>query len=390
MSIPEKLLSAIAAEYGTPVYVYDLDAIADRLQDLKNHLPAAWIRYAVKANAAGEVLKLLARTGSAGAEVITTGELSRALAAGISGRDILVGGPAQPADLRKLTVESSVSLVSLDSESQWDDWRDTLEETGGSGPDFLVRVNPALDPQTHQHLATGAADSKFGVLPDVAGRLAERVRESGRFRGFHVHAGSQIGDLAVFEGVLAVLAPLHDRHGGDILDIGGGYRVPGFPMAEYARLVSDFAAERNLQLVIEPGRWLTAEAGVLLSTVLHVKEGATTHVIADAGMADLIRPALYDAVHEIRVLGDVSGRKQARVDVDGPLCENSDRLARAVNLVEPRKGDLLAVHDAGAYGMGMASNYASSLRPAEVAVQAGQTRLLRRRETPADLLASDV
>lgn len=389
MSISESLLQEIAVEYGTPVYVYDLDAVAARLRELRNFLPAAEIRYAVKANAATDILKLLARTQGAGAEAITIGELSRALAAGIQGRNILVGGPAQPAELRRLAVDSSVALVSLDSESQWDDWLDTLEDAGTGGPEFLVRVNPALDPHTHEHLATGAADSKFGVLPEIAGRLAGRVKESGRFRGFHVHAGSQIGELAVFEGVLAVLAPLYDRYGGDLLDIGGGFRVPGFPMAEYARLVSGFAAARNLQLITEPGRWLTAEAGVLLSTVLHVKPGPTNHVIADAGMADLIRPALYDAVHDIRLLGEVSGRDTVTVDVDGPLCENSDRLARAISLNEPRKGDLLAVQGAGAYGMGMASNYASSLRPAEVAVEAGRARLIRRREVAADLTAAE-
>ena len=385
MSIPDSLLEQIAADFGTPVYVYDLDWITDRLAGLKSALPDAHLRYAVKANAAMSVLELLAATPGAGAEAITVGELSRALKAGISAAEILVGGPAQPHGLRQLALDSGVGLVSLDSPSQWDDWLQTLAATDRPGPEFLVRVNPGLDPHTHRHLATGSADSKFGVLPSVAAELAERVKQSDRFRGFHVHAGSQIGELAVFRGVLDVLGPLYDSHGGDILDIGGGYRVPDFPLEAYAELVSEFARARDLQLIIEPGRWLVAGAGTLLGRVLHVKPAATTHVIADAGMADLIRPALYDAVHDIRLLGDVTGRQQLSVDVDGPLCENSDRLGRAVSLPDPRKGDLLAVADAGAYGMGMASNYASSLRPAEVVVSGGQARLVRRREQPADL-----
>ena len=389
MSIPDSLLEQIAAENGTPTYVYDLDWISGRLASLRSVLPEAWLRYAVKANAATPVLELLAATPGAGAEAITTGELSRALRAGIRAEGIIVGGPAQPERLRQLAVESGVGLVSLDSASQWDDWLETLQETDLPGPGFLVRVNPGLDPRTHRHLATGSADSKFGILPAAAGELAERVKKSGRFRGFHVHAGSQIGELAVFSSVLDVLGPLYDMHGGDVLDIGGGYRVPDFPLERYAALVTEFAGARSLQLIVEPGRWLTAGAGVLLSRVLHVKPGEVTHVIADAGMADLIRPALYDAVHDIRVIGG-EGRQQVTVDVDGPLCENSDRLGRAVSLPEPRKGDLLAVGEAGAYGMGMASNYASSLRPAEVVVSGGQARLLRRREEPGDLTALEL
>src|SRR5699024_187947 len=149
------------------------------------------IRYAVKANAATAVLELLAARQGTGAEAITVGELNRALRAGIDAGEILVGGPAQPPELRQLAVDSGTALVSLDSPSQWADWQQTLAGTDRRGPDFLVRVNPGLDRQTHRHLATGSADSKVGILPQEAGTLAERVKESGRVRGFHVHAGSQ-------------------------------------------------------------------------------------------------------------------------------------------------------------------------------------------------------
>ncbi len=389
MDIPDKLLLEIAHQFGTPAYVYDLDALDERLRQLQQALPAARIRYAVKANSAAAVLRRVAAAG-AGAEVITLGELGRALAAGIPPEKLILGGPAQAAALRSQALDSRVALTSLDSESQWDDWQETLAaHPDRQPPGFLVRVNPALDPHTHRHLATGAADSKFGLLPEAAARLAGRVRRSGLFRGFHVHAGSQIADLKVFRGVLDALAPLHDAHGGTILNFGGGYRVPDFPLKEYAELVGGFAAERGLELLVEPGRWLVAGTGGLLGTVLHVKEGPVTHVIADAGMADLLRPALYDAQHPIRLLGDTTGRQPVTVDVDGPLCENSDRLGRNRQLPGPRKGDILLVGEAGAYGMGMASNYASSLRPAEVAVSGGQARLVRRREEVADLLAAE-
>lgn len=384
MESRDHIYRQIAAELGTPAYVYDLDLISSRLNALKSALPDASVRFAVKANPQGEVLRLLASAG-AGAEAITVGELTRALAAGIRPDSIIVGGPAQPRQLRELVLSSGAGLVSLDSSSQWVDWQESLDGAARS-PGFLVRVNPALDPRTHRHLATGSADSKFGVLPEEAGQLAQQVAAAGLFRGFHVHAGSQIGDLGVFRGVLAVLEPLFDRFGGEVLDIGGGYRVPDFPLDGYAELVGSFAAARQLQLIIEPGRWLTAEAGVLLTTVLHVKKGAVNHVIADAGMADLIRPALYDADHPVRLLGAGQERQLLTVDLDGPLCENADRLAQGISLPEPAKGDLLAVGLAGAYGFGMASNYASNLRAAEAVVSGDSWRSARRREEPADLL----
>lgn len=387
--LTDTLLQQIAAEHGTPLYVYDLDSVRARLQQLREALPEASIRYAVKANPSAAVLRTLAQAG-AGAEVITEGELVRALEAGISAADVLVGGPAQGAELRQRALTAGVGAVSLDSESQWDDWQPELEQAVGPAPAFLVRVNPALDPRTHQHLATGSADSKFGLLPEAAARLASRLSDSGHFAGFHVHAGSQIGDLGVFRGVLDVLDPLCREFPGTLLDLGGGYRVPDFPLSGYAELVRPFAAHHGLQLIIEPGRWLVAEAGVLLSTVLHVKPGDVTHVIADAGMADLLRPALYGAEHPVRIAGAPADRSELTVDVDGPLCENADRLARQVVLPEPRRGDLLVIGEAGAYGLGMASNYASSLRPAEVAVESGSHRLVRRREEPADLLRSEL
>lgn len=382
----DRILQQIAAEHGTPTYAYDLDAVLERLHELQAALPDAGIRYAVKANPSAAVLRTLGAAG-AGAEAITRGELARARAAGISPDSIVLGGPAQGAGLRRDALDAGVAMVSLDSTSQWEDWEADLE-AGTGRPRFLVRVNPALDPRTHAHLATGSADSKFGQSPSDALDLAKRVHAAGLFAGYHVHAGSQIGDMQVFRGVLDALAPLYDELPGEWLDIGGGYRVPDFPLEEYASLISDFCRRRGLRVIIEPGRFLTATAGVLLTRVLHVKKGPVNHVIMDAGMADLIRPALYGAGHPFRQLDP--GGAQMTADLDGPLCENADRLARDVTLQEPAKGDLFAVELAGAYGHTMASNYASSLRPAEVVISGGEARLVRRRETPADLLAAEI
>ncbi|HKI57640.1 MAG TPA: diaminopimelate decarboxylase [Trueperaceae bacterium] len=396
--LDDALLTAIADRFGTPTYVYDLDRMGRRLAALQAALPGAVILYAVKANPNGAVLRSLASSG-AGAEVITVGELERAARAGVAPERILVGGPAQDPVLVARAAALGAGLVSLDSPGQWRDW--SGRETAAR---FLVRVNPGLDPHTHEHLATGAPDSKFGLAPGPALALARAVAAWGKLAGFHVHAGSMIRDLTVYDAVFDVLEPLYRALPGlSLLDLGGGFAVPDFPLERFAERAGELAGRLGVSLVIEPGRFLTAAAGTLLTRLVRVKEGGPrTHAIADAGMADLLRPALYGARHAVRALGAPGSGTDANVeavagaakgaeasgtpvDVDGPLCENADRLARDAGLAVPAPGTLLAIAEAGAYGFAMASNYASSLRPAEVAVEHGRFRLVRRRERVEDL-----
>ena len=221
------ILAQIAAAVGTPTYVYDLDAISERARRLQHVFAGASLRYAVKANPSGAVLRHLAERG-VGAEVITLGELERALAAGIAAERIVLGGPAQGDALRARAKAAGVGLVSLDSVSQAETW---LAE--GDMPPCVIRVNPALDPHTHEHLATGAATSKFGMSPAEATDLAPRLTT---LCGFHVHAGSQIRELTVYEEIFAVLAPLYAQFPHcSLLDIGGGFAVPDAPLAEHCR-----------------------------------------------------------------------------------------------------------------------------------------------------------
>jgi len=375
--VPESTLERVADLYGTPTYLYSLDTVGERVRALRAALPDAALFYAVKANPCGAVLRHLAGL-DVGAEVITEGELARALRAGVSAERVLLGGPRQDAPLIAAAQRAAVGYVSLDSTSQWGLWQGERYE--GS---FLVRVNPGLDPRTHEHLATGAATSKFGMALGEAAEVAAALGE--RLAGFHVHAGSQIKELAVYDEIFALLGDLYARFpGARTLDLGGGFAVPGFPLEVFAGKVRGFVDEWGLKLVLEPGRFLVAESGLLLTRVLHVKDGPVKHVVADAGMADLLRPALYGAEHPVRVLR-AEGRPTETVDLDGPLCENADRLGRGLALPCVRPGDLLAVAEAGAYGLTMASNYASSLRPAEVVLAAGDLRLARRRETVDDL-----
>ncbi|HEX7038790.1 MAG TPA: hypothetical protein VF202_01605 [Trueperaceae bacterium] len=392
----DALLAAVAADHGTPTYVYDLDVVTDRFRRVERAFPGARVHYAVKANALGPLLAHLAALG-ARAEALTLGELERALRAGFAPRDVVLGGPGHTPELAARAGAVGVGLVSLDSRGAWEVWR------GADAPDtrFVVRLNPGFDPRTHEHLATGAAGSKFGVPPAEAVAVAEEVASTGRLAGFHVHAGSMVSDPAVARLVAAALEPLYERFAGlDLVDFGGGFAVPGPDLAAFAEPLLGFAERFGVQPIVEPGRYLVAEAGVLLTRVLHVKEGGPVrHVIADAGMADLLRPALYGARHPVRVVTPAheaagtggqaaagpSGGGATPVDVDGPLCENADRLARDVTLEGVGAGALLAVEVVGAYGFAMASNYASSLRPAQVVVAGGRATLASRREGPEDL-----
>ena len=381
----DELLSSIDAQYGTPTYVYDLATITARHAALASAFRGADIHYAVKANGLGAILRHVAGLGM-GAEALTEGELERVLRAGFAPGRIVLGGPGHTAELVARAAQVGVGLVSLDSRGAWELWR------GASGPArFVVRVNPGFDPRTHQHLATAAAHSKFGMPQAEAVAVAREVAASGRLAGFHVHAGSMLADAAVAEMVVAALEPFYRLFSElDVVDCGGGFAVPDAPLAAFAEPLLAFAERHGVRLIIEPGRYLVAEAGVLLTTVLHTKTGGPVdHVIADAGMADLLRPALYGARHPVRVLRGSDQRLPRRtavpVDLDGPLCENADRLGSDVALPLLEPGTLVVVEQAGAYGYAMASNYASSLRPAQVVVDGDEVRLAARREEPRDL-----
>jgi diaminopimelate decarboxylase len=399
-------LEPLARRYGTPLYVYSGDQIAERLglfqQAFKGreHL----VCYAVKANSALAILKLLAALG-AGFDIVSGGELERVLAAApeAAGRVVFsgVGKTAEEIDralkagILEFNVESEAELALLAGRAR------KLKTVAR----FALRVNPDVFADTHPYISTGLREHKFGI--DIRQALGIYMRFAGNrwleAHGVSVHIGSQIRSAEPFGAAMrrvsrlvqqlkkeGIVLKAIDAGGGLGIDYHGGPFDAAAKVREYAAAIEGALGEFEGRLQLEPGRFIVGQAGALVTRVLQVKRnGKKTFVVTDAAMNDLIRPALYQAHHDIVPVRPRAGRLRA-VDVVGPVCESGDFFAhdRELRPVEP--GDLLAVLDAGAYGMAQSSNYNTRLRPAEVLVEGGKARLIRRRETMGDLLTPEM
>lgn len=399
-------LATLARRYQTPLYVYSADQIAERLALFQHALASRdhLVCYAVKANSALAILKLLAGRG-AGFDIVSGGELQRVLTAApdAAGRVVFSGvGKTAPeidfalnAGILQFNVESEAELALLAARAR------KLQLPAR----FALRVNPDVFADTHPYISTGLREHKFGIDIRRARALYKSVARNRwlEAHGVSVHIGSQIRSAQPFGQAIERVAKLVGqlRREGIVLkavDAGGGLGIDyhGGPfdaaakVAEYAAAVEDGLAGFEGQLLIEPGRFLVAQAGALVARVLVVKRnGNKTFVITDAAMNDLIRPALYQAHHDIVPVSPRAGSAHA-VDVVGPVCESGDFFARDRKLAPIKPGDLVALLDAGAYGLAQSSNYNTRLRPAEVLVEGSKARLIRRRETIADLLAPEL
>jgi len=395
-------LSAIADAVGTPTYVYSASVIRARHAALTGALGSTphRIHFSVKANGNLAVLRLLHGLG-AGVDIVSGGELYRARCAGFAGSDVVFSGVGKSDDELRDAIAARVLMVNVESADEVERL-DALARERGVVVDLGIRVNPDVSAETpHPYTRTGEGSMRFGVPADAVPALVERTRVLAGVRlvGIGMHIGSQIASTVPYEQaaakMLAVVAGVR-RAGVDTLaylDLGGGLAVsyggePGGDVEAYARVVSGAARAAGLTLVLEPGRFLVADAGILLTRVLYRKRsGAKTYVITDAGMTDLLRPSHYQAYHAVEPVVPRAGRDL--VDVCGPVCESGDFLAldRELEAVEP--GDLLVVRTAGAYGFVMASNYNARPRPAEVMVDGGRWAVVRVRETTADLVAHE-
>jgi diaminopimelate decarboxylase len=394
-------IDQVVAATGTPAYVYDLDAVAAAWR----HLASAFgplggeVLYAVKANSNLAVLSRLARAGS-GFDVVSGGELLRVLRAGGDLARTVFAGVGKTAEELALAVEHGV-LVHVESADELDALQAVAARLGRRGR-FAVRVNPDVDVDTHAYIRTGHDEAKFGVAVEVADDLLGRAA-GGDFpdldpAGVHVHVGSQLPDpdgmaagakigIEAIEAGRAAGLPL------DWLDVGGGLPIdyggqPPLAPELFAEALAPLLAGRGIRVAIEPGRYLVGRAGALVARVLYRKHrSAGRMLVVDTGMHQLIRPALYQAVH--RVVPVRAAGPTMPTEIVGPICESTDVLAAAADLPDLEPGDLVAVLDAGAYGMTMASNYNTHPRPPEIVVSNGVAAVARPRETWDDLLASE-
>jgi len=407
-------VAEIAAAAGTPLYVYSsatllhhYRAIADAFADLK-----PMICYSIKSLANIHVLRLLARSGS-GFDVVSGGELARARAAGCDCARVVYAGVGKTDGEIDQAIQAGIGLFNVESEAEFENLS-CLAAAAGKTIRAALRVNPDVDPRTHRYTSTGKKETKFGVDIERAERFFDRYGRDPHVAldAIHLHIGSPVYTpepyVEAIRKTLQLIARLRGR-GFAIrtLDIGGGfgadYGQDRSPLAgDYADRIVPLLRGKGLEIVLEPGRQISCNAGILLTRVLYVKQGGERNfVIVDAAMTDLIRPALYEAEHFIYPAGlgpnvpppqrrmDFAPPGGSKVDVVGGVCENADFLARDRVLPPTRRGDLLAVFSAGAYGFVMSSQYNSRPRAAEVLVEGDAWRVIRRRETYDDLIAAE-
>ena len=396
-------LSSIARAVGTPTYVYSANAVREQYARLSAALDGVPFRihYSLKANSNLALLRLLRSLGAA-ADVVSGGELFRARRAGFAPHDIIFGGVGKTEREIADGIDAGVLLLNVESE---DELRmvDRLGRGRGVVVPVAIRVNPEITVETpHSYIRTGEKGHKFGVPYDEVRDVARAASSlpNVALRGLDMHVGSQLSRLDAYrhgiERVLELLAQLRSDGAQNLryLDIGGGLAVTydaeePTNLERFAQIVVPAVRSTGLQLIVEPGRFMVGNAGVLISRVLYRKRsGGKELLVVDAGMTDLLRPSHYNAYHRIEALESVVGR--SRVDVVGPVCESGDFLALDRELEDLRAGDLMAIHSAGAYGYVMSSNYNTRGRPAEVLVDGDRFALVTQRESYEHLVTPEL
>ncbi|MBM4124543.1 MAG: diaminopimelate decarboxylase [Nitrospira sp.] len=395
-------ISRLAKEVGTPCYVYSHATLTRHFRAFDGAFKGTphIVAFAMKSNSNLGLLRLMAKEGS-GADIVSGGELYRALKAGIPPNKIVFAGVGKNREEIRYALESDVLMFNVESSAELQALDAVAAETGHRAR-VALRINPDIDPKTHPYISTGLKKSKFGISAD---RVLEEYKLASSLKhievvGVHKHIGSQLTDVTPFVDALKKVLTLVEQlkeQGADIryINIGGGLgitysdEVPPLPQ-HLADAISPLVRDLKCILIMEPGRVIVGNAGILVTRVLYIKEGESKRfVIVDAAMNDLIRPSLYGAFHEIKPVREVSGGKTHQVDVVGPVCESGDFLAKDRAMPDAKPGDLLAVMSAGAYGFVMSSNYNSRPRVPEVMVKGGEIHVIRARETYADLVRGE-
>jgi diaminopimelate decarboxylase len=411
-------LARVAGKFGTPTYVYSAETILDHYTRLDAALAPLdhLIYYAVKANSNRAILKLLADAG-AGFDIVSGGELFRVLAAGPAdvGAKCTFAGVGKSREEIEYALEQRVYSFNVESEAELEQ----IDRVAGSKKmraPIALRVNPDVDPHTHEYISTGSRENKFGIgldqVPAVYARAAGMRNID--IVGVQTHIGSQITEAAPFASAIKKVAPvvrdLKSKYGIKFFSVGGGMGIvyrralesgsgkwwhdqegepSAFSVRDYAHAIVPPLRDLDTRILVEPGRFLVGNAGVLLTRVLYIKKSAAKKfAIVDAGMNDLIRPALYQSYHEIVPVKEA--KSESKIDIVGPVCESGDFFAFDREMPELREGDLIAIMSAGAYGFVMASNYNSRPLPAEVLVRGDKVALIRERQTWEDLVDREV
>ena len=395
-------LLEIAKQYNTPCYVYSNNTIQSRYLEFDSAFTSGQhlLCYAVKANSNISILNTLARLGS-GFDIVSIGELFRVLEAGGDPMKVVFSGVGKREDEMKFALEQNIKCFNVESESELLKLNKVAENMGMVAP-VSLRVNPDVDAKTHPYIATGLKENKFGIAFESAKVIYEQAANMSNISliGIGCHIGSQISSLTPFQDALQRLLDLIDelkQLGIELqhVDIGGGLgityqnEIPPTP-TEYVNAVTSITQKRDLEVIIEPGRSIVGNAGILLTKVEYLNiTPFRNFAVIDAAMNDLIRPSLYDSWHEIKCVMQNSNIKESIYDVVGPICETGDFIGknRSLSLSE---GDLLAIFSAGAYGFSMSSNYNSRPRAAEILVDGVNAHEIRRREKLEDLFGGEL
>ena len=391
----------LANKYQTPYYVYDFDHITKQYEELKGAFKArkSLISYAVKANSNLSVVKHLGDLG-AGADCVSIGEVKRALKVGIAPYKIIFSGVGKTDDEIRQALEFDILMINLESEAELGRV-DAIAKEINKTARISIRVNPNVDPKTHPYISTGLHENKFGVDIDTAKRMYIKAKKSDNLDpiGIHCHIGSQLTELEPIKEAVNITANLVKNLAAALkielkfFDVGGGLGIVYdnevlIDTYEYGQVILEALFGLDITVVCEPGRSLVGNAGTFITKVLYEKvNGSKRFVIVDGAMNDLLRPALYDAYHRVEVLGKEDNISDC--NVVGPVCESGDFFAKNVDLPLTEHNDLIAIHSAGAYGFTMASNYNTRAKVAEIAIEDGVHRLIRRRETFEDLIAHE-
>jgi diaminopimelate decarboxylase len=394
-------ITDIIKKTGTPAYIYSAKTITDHFEKLRKAFTdyPTTICYSVKANSNVRILSLLAKQGS-GADIVSGGELYRALAAGISPKKIVYSGVGKTGDEIKYAIETGVRFFNVESIPELYAINEIASATGRTAG-ISLRINPDIDAHTHHYTTTAKKENKFG-LP-ISG-IEEYYRTASQLPyvevvGIDVHLGSPLLQIDPYLQALGLLkeALIRLRRNGispRVLDLGGGLGIVykdenAFSAQDFSRAVIPLVREMDLELIIEPGRFIVGNAGILVTRVTYVKKTPVKNfIIVDAGMNDLIRPPLYNSYHQVQALENTN-RSTIMADVVGPICESADFFAKDRDVPEVRAGEAVAIMSAGAYGFSMSSNYNSRPRACEVLVQGSEFKIIRTRETYQDLIRGE-